>query len=148
MPDSPLQPVAAALFKRLNVASLKAVYPGPGAGCLGGVTDNPAQNPTFPFLWYEITGHDDGGLGQGPDVVRIDLRLHVFSTYPGMAEAQRVMREAIRLLKYSEPLADGYEIPMIGRPLDEIAEPFSTLNGVSVRELVTVWELYACEVAA
>jgi len=148
MPDSALQPVSVAIFGRLNVASLKGAYPGTGAGCVGGVTDNPTQGGTFPFLWYELSSRDLGGLGQGPDVAQLELRLHVFSTWNGMAEAQRIMREAIRLVKYSEPTAAGYRIVPIGRPQDEISLPFEELNGVKVRELVTIWDVFAEEVAA
>lgn len=148
MPDSALQPVSVAIFGRLNVASLKGAYPATGAGCVGGVFDNVPQPATFPCLFYEVSARDLGGLGQGPDVTQIELRLHVFSTWNGMAEAQRIMREAIRLLKYTEPTVAGYVMPMIGRPLDEIPLPFEEVNGVKVRELVTIWDLFADEVAA
>lgn len=147
MPDSALQPVSVALFGTLNVSSLKAAVP-TGAGCVGGVTDNPMQGGTFPFLWYELSSTDIGGLGQGPDVAQLELRLHVFSTWNGMAEAQRILREAIRLLKYSEPAVVGYRLVMIGRPFDEVPLPFEELNGVKVRELVAIWDLFAEEVAA
>jgi len=144
--NSALGPVSAAIFAILNVASLKAAYP-TGAGCVGGVTDNPTGT-TYPLLWYEVRGTDISGLGQGPDTTEIELRLHVFSTWNGMLEAQRIMREAIRLLKYSMPTVAGYTMPMIGRPTDEIPLPFEELNGVKVRELVTIWTLFADEVPA
>lgn len=144
--NSALGPVSAAVFAILNVASLKAAFP-TGAGCVGGVTDNPTGT-TYPLLWYEVQGHDISGLGQGPDLTEIELRLHVFSTWNGMLEAQRIMREAIRLLKYSLPTVAGYMMPMVGRPLDEIPLPFEELNGVKVRELVTIWTLFADEVPA
>lgn len=147
MPDSALQPVSVAIFSRLNVASLKAAVPA-GAGCVGGVFDNVPQGATYPCLFYEVSASDLGGLGQGPDVHQIQLRLHVFSQYAGMAECQRIMREAIRLLKYTAPTVVGYQMPTIGRPADEIPLPFETLNGVLVRELVTIWDLFAAEVVA
>jgi len=143
--NSALGPVSAAVFSILNVASLKAAFP-TGAGCVGGVTDNPTGT-TYPVLWYEVQGSDIGSLGQGPDLTQIELRLHVFSTWNGMLEAQRVMREAIRLLKYSVPTVAGYTMPMVGRPHDEIPLPFEEINGVKVRELVTIWDLFAAEVA-
>ena len=145
--NSALGPVSAAVFTVLNVASLKAAYP-TGAGCVGGVTDNPTGT-TYPLLWYElIDGEDLSGLGRGPDLTRIELRLHVFSTWNGMLEAHRIMREAIRLLKYSTPTVTGYTLVEIGRPHDEIALPFEEINGVKVRELVTIWDLFADEVPA
>lgn len=146
MASSALQPVSAAIFALLNVASLKAAYP-TGSGCVGGVTDNPTGT-TFPFLWYEVKGTDIGGLGRGPDLTQIELRLHVFSTWNGMLEAQRIMREAIRLLKYTTPMVSGYTMPEIGRPHDEIPLPFEEINGVKVRELVTIWDLFVEEVTA
>lgn len=146
MPDSALQPVAEAVFARLNVASLKAAQP-TGAGCVGGVTDNPTGT-VYPMLWYELRGEDLTGLGRGPDLTQIELRLHVFSTWNGMIEARRIMREAIRLLKYQTPTVTGYTLVEIGRPHDEIALPFEELNGVKVRELVTIWDLFADEVPA
>ncbi len=148
MADSSVQAVSAAIFGRLNVASLKGAYPTTGVGCVGGVTDAPgSQGLTFPLLWYEVASHDIGGLGQGPDLAQLELRLHVFSTYSGMSEAQRVMDEAIRLLKYTTPTAAGYRMVQIGRPTDEIPLPFEVLNGVAVRELVTIWDLFAEDVS-
>lgn len=147
MPDMATQPVAEAIFARLNVASLKAAVP-TGAGCTGGVTENPVQGGTYPFLWYELDARDIGGLGQGPDLWELTLRLHVFSTWNGFLEARRIMREAIRLLKYTSPIVAGYRMPTIGRPEQEIALPFEELNGVKVRELVTEWTLFADEIAA
>jgi hypothetical protein len=144
MASSALQPVSAAIFGLLNVASLKAVYP-TGAGCVGGVTDNPSGT-TFPMLWYEVKGDDISGLGRGADLTHIELRLHVFSTWNGMLEAQRIMREAIRLVKWSLPAVSGYTVTEIGRPQDEIPLPFEEVNGVKVRELVTIWDVFAEEV--
>lgn len=148
MAHSASGPVSAAIFGRLNVASLKGSYPSVGAGCIGGVHDAVPQPATFPLLFYEVSVRDIGGLGQGPDVSQCELRLHVFSTYVGMSEAQRIMREAIRLLKYQAPTATGYTIVEIGRPMDEVPLPFELINNVAVRELVTIWDLFACEVAA
>lgn len=151
MSNSALQPVADAIYARLNVASLKnATTASPaGAGCIGGVTEAPAQAPTFPFLFFELSGRDIGGLGQGLDVTQIELRLHVFSTFQGMAEARRIMREAVRLIRYQTLTISGYEMPTIGRPDNEVPLPFEEIGGIAVRELVTVWSsLFASEVAA
>lgn len=147
MPDSALQPVSVSIFGRLNVSSLKAAVP-TGAGCVGGVTDNPMQGGSMPFLWYEVEEEDISGLGTGLDVKRIELRLHVFSTFPGMAEAQRIMREAIRLLKFQEPTVGGWCMVKVGRPRDVVPLPHEELNGVRVRELISLWSLYLQELAA
>jgi hypothetical protein len=144
---SALQPVSEALYAVLNVASLKAAHP-TGAGCTGGITEAPGQGPTFPFLWYELRGRDIGGLGAGLDLAEIELRLHVFSQAPGMTEARRIMTEAVRLLKYTQPTVVGHHLVKIGRPLDEVPLPFEEINGVAVRELVTTWNLFTEEQAA
>jgi len=148
MPDSCLQPVSVAIFSRLNVTALKGAYPATGAGCVGGVFDSVPQSVTYPCLFYEVSARDIGGLGQGPDVHQVELRLHVFSTYAGMQECQRIMRTAIDLLKYTEPTVAGYRMVPIGRPQDEVPLPFESLNAVLVRELVTVWDLFVEEVIA
>ena len=146
MPDSAIGPVSAAIFARLNVASLKAAVP-TGAGCLGGVTDNPPQTPVWPFLWYELSESDLSGLGDGPATSELQLRLHVFSQYQGAVEEQRIMREAIRLLKFTEPTVVGYQVPKINRPHDPgIQLPFEELNGVKCREFVSIWTVFADEV--
>jgi len=148
MSNSALQPVAEAIYARLNTHSLKAAYP-TGSGCLGGITEKPAQAPTFPFLWFELSGRDVGGLGQGLDVTQIELRLHVFSQASSLLEARRIMREAVRLIRYSTLTVSGYEMPVIGRPDDEVALPLEEYGGVAVIEVVTIWSsLFASEVAA
>jgi hypothetical protein len=148
MPNSALSPVSAGIYAKLNVASLKSAVP-TGAGCLGGVRDYIPQPMTFPFMFYELAERDISGLGQGPSVKQIDLRLHVFSQYAGAIEAQRIMTEAIRLLQFSEPTATGWQVPVVGRPDDVVFIEFSELNGVVVRELVAIWsDFFAVENSA
>lgn len=146
MPNSALQPVSIAVFGLLNVASLKAAQP-TGAGCVGGVTDNPPQGGTFPVLWYEVSERDRSGLGSGDEVKEVELRLHVFSTWMGAAEAQRIMAEAIRLVKHQEPAATAWRVIKIGRPKDVVLLPNEEINGVKVRELVSIWDVFAEEAA-
>ena len=149
MPHSALSPVSAGLFARLNVTSLKGAYPATGAGCIGGVKDYVPQAPTYPFLWYELSETDISGLGSGPDTKQLQLRLHVFSQALGMAEAQRIMAAAIALLKFQQPVAAGWAMPPIERPDNVVPLEFSEINGVVVRELVSIWDgLFADEVAA
>lgn len=147
MANSALQPVAEAVFARLNVASLTAAYP-TGAGCVGGVTEHPQQATVFPFLFYEVRGTDIGSLGQCRDVTEIELRLHVYSKYSGWLEARRIMRTAVGLLRYATLSVSGYEMPTLSRPQDEVQLPFEEINGVACKELVTTWMLFADEVAA
>jgi hypothetical protein len=149
MAYSALSPLSAGVFAKLNVTSLKGAYPGTGAGCTGGVKDYVPQAPTYPFLWYELSENDISGLGNGPSVKQIQLRLHVFSQFLGMAEAQRIMAAAIGLLQFVEPTATGWQVPAIGRPDDVIPIEFSEINGIVVRELVSIWDdFFACENAA
>lgn len=146
---SSLSPISAAIFARLNVQSLKGSYPATGAGCVGGVRDYVPQPATFPMLFFEVSESDLGGLGTGPTVKRVQLRLHVFSQYLGASENQRIITEAIRLLQHVEPTVTGWQVPAIGRPNDLVPIELSELNGVAVRELVAIFDdIFAGENAA
>ncbi len=145
---SALGPVSVGIFGLLNVSALTAAYP-TGAGCVGGVSDNPPRGGgVYPRLWYEVTKRDLSGLGESTEVSEIELRLHVFSQWQGMKEAQRIMAKAIELLTYQTPTVAGYQMPKAGRPFSEVPLPFEEINGVPVIELVSMWNLFAAEVAA
>jgi len=149
MAYSALSPLSAGIFSKLNTTALKGAYPGTGAGLIGGVKDYVPQSPVYPFAFYELFENDISGLGNGLSVKRVQLRIHIFSQALGMAENQRIMAAAIGLLIFQEPTATGWQIPAIGRPNDVIPIEFSELNGVVVRELVSVWDdIFACEAAA
>jgi len=149
MAYSALSPVSAAIFGKLNVSSLKGVYPGTGAGCLGGIKEYIPQPNTYPMIFYELSESDQSGLGQGLSVKKIQLRLHAFSTALGQAENQRIMNQAIALLQFQEPTATGWRVPPIGRPNEVIPIEFAELNGVIVRELVAIFDdIHAGELAA
>lgn len=148
MANCALQPVSQAIFARLNVASLTGTYPS-NAGCIGGVHEFVPQAPAYPFLLIELFERDLSGLGSGPSLKQLQLRLHVFSQYLGMAEAQRIMTAAIGLVQFHEPTLTGWNMPRIGRPNDVVPIEASIINGVACRELVSIWdELFADEVAA
>lgn len=146
-PASPAHPVAEGIFGLLNVASLKAPPP-TGAGCLGGVRDYVPQPAVFPFLFYELFLRDVSGLGAGASTKQVQLRLHVFSKFPGGVEERRIMAEAIRLLQFQEFTVNGWRVPAIGRPNDEVSIDSSEINGEICRELVTIWDsVFVDEVA-
>jgi hypothetical protein len=144
--------VADAVFKVLNVPSLTAPPP-IGAGGKR-VVDQPVITEgaqSFPFVWYELAAERmAGGLGAGPWLLEVDLRVHVFSTAPGMQEAQAIVQEAIRLLRAAETAGT---LPVAGwasyyAPHDAtITLPFELLNGVPVRELVAESRIYLEEAA-
>lgn len=147
MPYSALEAVSAAVFARLNVAAMKSAYP-TGAGATGGVTDNPLAG-TFPFLWYEVREDPAShrGLGVGPSLLRVELRLHAFCQYPGMREAQRIIAGAAALLMPPAALltVSGFSHRSV---LDYDAVPLANeeLNGVKVRELVKDFALFLDQV--
>jgi len=152
--DSALAIVADAVFKVLNVPSLTAPPP-IGAGAKR-VVDQPVLSPVdddipFPFVWYELAAERmAGGLGPGPWLLEIDLRVHVFSTAPGMQEAQAIVQEVIRLLRQAEKAG---ALPVAGwlsayAPHDAtITLPYELLNNVPVRELVAESRIYLQEAA-
>ena len=148
MAYSSLDPLSDGIFAKLNVVALKGAYPSVGAGC-NSVGDFVPQPLTFPFLLYSMKEKDISGLGSGPSVKQIELRLHVFSTFQGMKEAKRIMTAAIGLLQFVSPSATGWQIPAIGRPNDVVEIGNSEINGIVCRELVSIWDdFFACENAA
>lgn len=147
MPHSSLPDLADAVFRALNVPSLTAPDPF-GAGCTGGVTDQPVKNLTpddFPFVWYELAAERNmSGLGPGPWLFEVDVRIHTFSTADGMQEGQQINQEVIRLLRTTRLDAAGwstwYQVHDATFSL-----PFELLNAVAVRELVTEQRVYVEE---
>lgn len=144
MPDAALQPVASAVFRCLNVPALTAPAP---VGLGARVTDNPVtdEDQTFPFVWYELaTEENQSGLGRGPWLHMIDLRIHTFSTSPGMKEAQRINQTVIGLVRDAQWVIAEWS--HWATPFDRIVLlPFEELNGVKVRELVAMFRLYVEE---
>jgi len=156
MADSALVDVADAIFRVLNVPSLTAPDPF-GAGAVGGVHDQPIVDGTqtpyaFPFVWYELAAERQaGGLGAGPWLLEIDIRIHVFSQSRGMQEAQRIVQEAVRLLRGVERYGtlDVAGWAWLYGPHDAtLSLPFELLNGVAVRELVAENRGYVQEAIA
>jgi len=93
---SALAPVSAALYGALNVAALTALAP-------GGVCDDVAQNTGFPFVLLEVTETPRPAFGTQPGIAgatsTIDLRVHVYSQYQGLQEAQAILAKVVELLE-------------------------------------------------
>jgi hypothetical protein len=139
---SALDPVSAAIYTTLNVPTLTALAP-------GGVSDQVAQHTTFPCVLYEVSERPVGGIGSRPGAGRrtleMALRLHVFSTYAGMLEAQQVMAACIGLLS-TAPSVTGYGSWAIFHD-DTIPLSDQVVAGVRVNELVANFRLYVSEAA-
>lgn len=145
MAHSSFPELADAVFAVLNVASLRNLL---GAAK---ITDQPVRNLTpadFPFVWYELAAERMvGGLGPGPWLLEVDVRIHVFSQAAGMQESQAILQEAIRLLRQTALTVNGWSAWYT--PHDAaFALPFELLNGVPVRELVSEDRTYVEEGAA
>lgn len=132
-----LSPVSAAVYTALNVAALIALAP-------GGVTDDPAQGGTFPFVWIELSERDTRGFGT-KGLPEVSLRVHTFSTYQGAKEAQDINAKVIQLLR-DQPLAvSGYTQCGLVFYDETVMLANEELNGVKVRELVSLFRIYVEE---
>ncbi len=138
---SALSPVSAAIVAALQDTAFATV-------CPGGVFDDVPQGPTYPFLLYVVDEKPIGGLGTKPGVGRtleITIRLHVYSQFAGMTEAQAVLREAIRVMFAQALTVDGYKVD--GEPFhdENVSLPDELVGGQKVKELVGLFRLYVTE---
>lgn len=137
-----LSPVSAAILTALQDAAFAAL-------CPGGVYDDVPQTPTYPFLLYAVSEKPIGGLGTKPGVGRtleIGIRLHVFSQFSGMTEAQAILGQAIRALFAQALTVPGYVVDG-GEPFhdDNVALPDELVGSQKVKELVGLFRLYVTE---
>jgi hypothetical protein len=146
MPNSALLPFSAALYGVLNVPSLTAPPPlGAGARSIVEVPPEAVGAGTFPFVWYEIARETNiSGLGRGPWLLELEVRIHAFSVQQSMEEAQRIIEEAIRLLRAAQLTPAGWHAWYLPND-DQTLLPFELLAGEPVRELVTGWRAYVEE---
>jgi len=137
---STLDPVSAAVYGALNVAALTALAP-------GGVGDVIEQNTGFPYVLYEVSEANLGGMGSKPGVGRrtleVSVRVHVFSSYVGFIEAQQIMATVIQLLA-DPPAVTGYGRAAIFHD-DTVPLSAQIIAGVPVNELVGLFRLYLTE---
>lgn len=133
---SALSPVSAGVYTALNVAGLTALAP-------GGVHDDLPQNTAFPCVLFDVDDYREGGFGTKPGVKqlsRIDLRVHVFSKFAGMSEAQSVMNKVLQLLA-DAPTVSGYSSWAIFHD-ETVNLGDQELAGVKVKELVALFRIY------
>lgn len=137
---SALSAVSAAIYSALNVSDLIALAP-------GGVCDDVAQGSSYPFLLYAVSEEPWHGMGTKPGTGRtlqVSLRLHVFSQYAGMSQAQAVMAKAIQLLT-EPPSVTGFGSWAIFHDETVPIGP-ELVAGVSVHELAANLRLYVTEI--
>lgn len=142
---SPIQPVSEALFAVFQDATLLAL-------AIGGAQTDVPEDPTYPFLWFEVLEQDQrGGFGTKPGVgalPEIGLRLHAFdiaNSVEGWVTCQRIIARA-KALVADPPTVSGYSSWAIFH--DETHPlPDQILNGVKVKELVSMHRLYVEEQA-
>lgn len=130
-----LGPVSVAVYALLNVAGMTALVS-------SRIYDAVPQAPTFPFVFYEVRENRDiRGFGTG-GFPEVQLRVHAFSQYEGMKEAQSIIQKAIELLRDQALSVTGYN--HAGLIVYDETVPLSdeVINGVACRELVasfTIW---------
>lgn len=129
-----LSPVSAAVYGVLNVASVTAL-------AVGGVHDDVPQRPTYPFVWYEVQERDLRGFGTG-ELPEVTLRVHVFSQYAGLKQAQAVLRACVAVLKDVALTVAGYA--MCGHVFydETVTLVDEQIAGVKVHELVASFRIY------
>lgn len=133
-----LSPVSVAVYGLLNVAGLTAL-------ATGGVYDDVPQLPTFPFVCYDVIETSQHAMGGGVGVPEISLRVHVYSTYAGMQQAQGIAAKVIELLRDKAITVSGYR--QAGRVFYDETIPFpdEMISGVKCKEIVSMFRIYVEE---
>lgn len=139
-PLTAAEPVGEAIFGLLQDATLLAAV-------AGRVVDSVPQDTPRPLLWYEIVMEtDQRGLGTG-GLPEVEIRTHVFSDIGSLAEAQRINRLAVALLKDA-----GKDTPLVITGYTQCGSIVyhdtqtlhdQELNGVKVHEVVSNYTLWA-----
>ncbi len=139
MAYSALGPVAEAVFAPLVTDATLA------AALSGGIHGTLPDDVTYPCQWVEVFDERDArGFGTG-GFPEIEVRLHTFSTYGSMSEAQEANRLAVGLLKDATLTITGYT--QAGRMTYRGTVPINDeeINGVRVHELVSTFTVWAEE---
>lgn len=134
MPSLALSPVSAAVYGALNVSSLTAL-------ATGGVYDDVPQGVGFPFVLYRVEEQERRGFGAG-SLLEVALRVHVFSTYAGLKEAQTIGSQVVELLKDVTLTVSGYRL--CGRVFydETLLVGDELINGVKCHELALGFRIY------
>lgn len=146
---TPLQPLSEAIYGVLQDSTLLALLSSDPAG--GVQTDIP-ENPVFPLLWFELLEtRQFGGFGTKPgtkSLPEIEIRLHLYSTFAGQAEAHAILSQAITVISASNALVvSGYKVCST-EPFHDSTLGFrdELLNNIKVHEFVSSHRLYLEEV--
>lgn len=142
MANLSLDPVSAAIYARLNVSGLTALIDGKTVR----ISDDPAQGTSFPFIWYEVQEEQARGFGRR-NLPRVELRVHIYSDYEGLLEAQRIAQKVIELLGDHALAVAGYEMCDVIFYDRTVQLPNEELNGVKVHELVPTFYFWVEEPA-
>lgn len=135
-----LDPVSAALYTRLNVSAVTSL-------ATGGVSDDPAQGVTFPFVWFEVREEEARGFGTS-GLPLVHIRVHVFSRYGDSTtvgapqQAQLVMQQVITRLKDHALSVSGYATCGHMFYDETVTLSDEVLNGITVCELVATFRLF------
>lgn len=132
-----LSPVAVGLYSKLNVAGLTALV---GSR----IYDDVPQAPTYPFVWIEVNEQDVRGFGTR-GLPEVEVRVHAFSTYAGMKEAQQITQKVIELLRDQAVTVSGYTQAGLVFYDTTVSLPNEMINGVKVREVVSMFRIYVEE---
>lgn len=132
---SALSPVSAAVYAALNVSAMTSL--------VTGIYDDVPQGVTFPFVLIEVRGDDISGMGDSRDFEEIELRVHAFSAYEGMKQAQQVIAKAKELLRNRALTISGYA--QAGKVFYDKTVPLTDemVNGVKCKEIVAFFRIYA-----
>lgn len=128
-----LDPVSAAVYTALNVAAVTSLAP-------GGVSDDPAQGTTFPFVWFELQEQDLHAFGTGY-LPEFELRVHIYSATTPLV-AQQVGGAVLSALKDVTLTVAGFRPVASVVYEDAVPLPDQLLNGVKVHELVLRFRLW------
>lgn len=132
-----LSPVSAAVYAKLNVAGMTALVS-------TRIYDDVPRAPTYPFVWFEVQERDVRGFGTG-GLPEVELRVHAFSTYQGMKEAQSICQKAVELLRDQPLTITGYEHAGLVFYDETVSLQDQAIEGVKVQELVAKFRIYARE---
>ena len=138
---SVLQPVAEAVFAVLGTSATLA------AALAGGVHGTLPPSVTYPCLWVETFDERDiRGFGTG-GLPEIELRLHTYSRYGSLSEAQEGNRIAVGLLKDAALTITGYTQAGRAAYRNSVTLQDELLAGLRVHEIVSIFTIWADEVS-
>ena len=131
-----LGPVGEAIYAILQDATLQAA-------ATGGVYGDVPEEPSYPFVWFELLGDEDiRGFGTG-EIPEIELRVHANSLLQTASEAQNVCGYAEAVLRDATLTIDGYT--QAGKVVyrNSVKLPNQTLFGVKTYEVVDIYTIWA-----